>query len=75
MKAGSQWSPVRISPLESDTTLHVMIFVPCYENAMVDDNPFGSPLPQLKLTDDAGNPFAMVVIPIDDKLAIGGEMK
>jgi hypothetical protein len=52
-----------------------MIFVPCYENAMVDDNPFGSPLPQLKLTDDAGNPFAMVVIPIDDKLAIGGEMK
>jgi hypothetical protein len=52
---------------------HVMIFAPYYDNAMVGGNPFGSPLPQL--TDDAGTPFAVVVIPVDDKLAVGGEMK
>jgi len=52
---------------------HVMIFAPYYDNAMVGGNPFGSPLPQL--TDDAGTPFAVAVIPVDDKLAIGGDMK
>lgn len=52
---------------------HVMVFAPYYGNAMVGGNPFGSPLPQL--TDDADTPFAVVVIPVDDKLAIGGEMK
>jgi hypothetical protein len=52
---------------------HVMIFAPYYDNSMVGGNPFGSPLPQL--TDDAGTPFAVVVIPVDDKLAVGGEMK
>lgn len=52
---------------------HVMVFAPYYDNAMVGGNPFGSPLPQL--TDDAGTPFAVVVVPVDDKLAIGGESK
>jgi hypothetical protein len=52
---------------------HVMVFAPYYDNAMVGGNPFGSPLPQL--TDDAGTPFAVVVVPVDDKLAIGGETK
>ena len=52
---------------------HVMIFAPYYDNSMVGRNPFGSPLPQL--TDDAGTPFAVVVIPVDDKLAVAGEMK
>ena len=47
---------------------HMMIFAPYYDNAMVGGNPFGSPLPQL--TDDAGTPFAVVVIPVDDKLAV-----
>jgi hypothetical protein len=47
---------------------HVMIFVPNYENAMVGGNPFGSPLPQV--SDDAGTPFTVVVIPVDDKLAV-----
>ena len=40
---------------------------------MVCGNPFGSPLPQL--TDDAGTPFAVVVIPVDDGLAVGSDMK
>lgn len=52
---------------------HVMVFTPYYDNSMVGGNPFGSPLPQL--TDDAGTPFAVVVIAVDDKLAVGGEMK
>ena len=47
---------------------HVMIFAPNYQNAMVGGNAFGSPLPQV--TDDAGTPFTVVVIPVDDKLAI-----
>jgi hypothetical protein len=47
---------------------HVMIFAPYYENTMVGGNPFGSPFPQV--TDDAGTPFTVVVIPVDDKLAV-----
>lgn len=47
---------------------HMMIFVPEYENAMVGGNAFGSPLPQV--SDDAGTPFTVVVIPVDDQLAV-----
>jgi hypothetical protein len=47
---------------------HLMVFAPYYTNAMVGGNEFGSPLPQL--SDDAGTPFAVVVIPVDEKLAV-----
>jgi hypothetical protein len=47
---------------------HLMVFAPYYTNSMLGDNEFGSPLPQL--SDDAGTPFAVVVIPVDDKLAV-----
>jgi len=47
---------------------HMMVFAPYYENAMVGGNAFGSPLPQV--SDDAGTPFTVVVIPVDDALAI-----
>ena len=47
---------------------HVMLFAPNYDNAMVGGNAFGSAMPQL--TDDAGTPFSVVVIPVDDALAI-----
>jgi hypothetical protein len=47
---------------------HVMVFAPNYENAMLGDHPPGSHLPTVG--DDAGTPFAVVVIPVDDKLAI-----
>lgn len=47
---------------------HVMVFAPYYDNAMVGGNEFGSPLPQV--TDDAGTPFTVVVIPVDHDLAI-----
>jgi hypothetical protein len=52
---------------------HMMVFVPYYDNAMLGGNEFGSPLPVV--SDDAGTPFAVVVIPVDDKLAIKAERK
>jgi hypothetical protein len=51
----------------------VMVFAPYYNNSMVGGSPFGSPF--LQGTDDAGTPISVVVIPVDDKLAVGGEMK
>ncbi len=47
---------------------HMMVFSPYYENSMLGGNEFGAPLPIV--TDDGGTPFAVVVIPVDDKLAI-----
>ena len=47
---------------------HLMIFAPNFENAMVGGNAFGSPLPQV--TDDAGTPFSVVVVPVDPALAV-----
>ena len=35
---------------------------------MLGDNEFGKPLPFV--SDDAGTPFAVVLIPVDDRLAI-----
>jgi len=52
---------------------HVMVFAPYYDNAMVGGNPFGAPSPQL--SDDAGTPFSVVVIPVDDKLAVKAEAR
>ncbi len=40
---------------------------------MVGGNEFGSLLPQV--SDDAGTPFAVVVIPVDEKLAIKARPK
>jgi hypothetical protein len=50
---------------------HVMVFAPYYQNSMLGGNPFGAMLPQV--TDDAGTPFAVVVIPVDEKLAVKTE--
>ena len=47
---------------------HMMVFTPYYKNSMIGGNEFGSPLPQV--SDDAGTPFAVVVIPVDESLAI-----
>jgi hypothetical protein len=51
---------------------HMMVFSPYYKNGMLGENQFGAPLPQV--TDDAGTPFAVVVIPVDDKLAIAAAL-
>jgi hypothetical protein len=47
---------------------HMMVFAPYYENAMLVGNDFGSPLPQV--SDDAGTPFTVALIPVDQQLAI-----
>jgi hypothetical protein len=47
---------------------HLMVFAPYYDNSMLGGNEFGSALPQV--TDDAGTPFAVVVIPVDERLAV-----
>ncbi|KAA6462860.1 hypothetical protein DYQ86_05830 [Acidobacteria bacterium AB60] len=52
---------------------HVMVFAPYYDNSMVGGNAFGAPLPQL--SDDAGTPFAVVVIPVDHNLFVKTEAK
>jgi hypothetical protein len=52
---------------------HMMIFAPYYENSMMGGNEFGAPLPQV--SDDAGTPFTVVVIPVDHKLAIKAQSK
>ncbi|HEX2681955.1 MAG TPA: hypothetical protein VHQ03_11745 [Candidatus Dormibacteraeota bacterium] len=47
---------------------HMMLFVPYYQNSMLGDNSPASHLPFVG--DDAGTPFAVAVIPVDDKLAV-----
>ncbi|MFL6304466.1 MAG: hypothetical protein ACJ72H_13090, partial [Candidatus Sulfotelmatobacter sp.] len=47
---------------------HMMVYLPYYENAMLGNNDPGSHLPAIG--DDAGTPFAVGTIPVDDKLAI-----
>jgi hypothetical protein len=47
---------------------HMMVYAPDYENSMLGNNPCGSHLPGVG--DDAGTPFAVVVIPVDESLAI-----
>jgi len=47
---------------------HMMIFAPYYDNSLLGNNEFGGALPQL--SDDAGTPFAVVVIRVDDGLAV-----
>lgn len=47
---------------------HMMVFVPNYDNAMLGGNAPGSTLPVVG--DDAGTPFAVLVIPVDHSLAI-----
>jgi len=47
---------------------HMMIFAPYYENSMLGGNEFGHALPQV--SDDAGTPFTVVVVPVDHSLAI-----
>jgi hypothetical protein len=52
---------------------HMMVFAPYYENSMLGGNAFGSLLPQV--SDDAGTPFTVVVIPVDDRLAVKPQLR
>jgi hypothetical protein len=55
----------------------MMIFAPYYDNSLLGNNEFGGALlgalPQL--SDDAGTPFAVVVIRVDDGLAVKTQAK
>src|SRR5262245_49056196 len=52
---------------------HMMVFAPYYKNSTVGDNEFASSMPAV--TDDAGTPFTVVVIPVDDRMAIKAASK
>jgi hypothetical protein len=52
---------------------HMMVYTPYYENSMLGGNPFGGPLPIV--TDDAGTPFAVTVIPVAHELAVKASVK
>lgn len=47
---------------------HMMVFAPYYTNDKLGENDFAKPLPFV--SDDGGTPFAVVVIPVADALAI-----
>lgn len=49
---------------------HMMVFTPYATNPQLGDNDNKLPIPFV--SDDAGTPFAVVVIPVDDSLAIKG---
>jgi hypothetical protein len=64
------WSAEQnLGPMVHHWHPHVMIFAPNLDNAMLGNNDFGAPLPQL--TDDAGTPFSVAVVPVDDRLFVG----
>jgi hypothetical protein len=51
---------------------HMMVFAPYYDNAMLGGNDAGAaPF----VNDDRGTAFTVIVIPVDDKLAIKPQRK
>ncbi|SRR5712691_8754230 len=50
---------------------HMMVYTPHYENSMLGGNEEGGALP---FVSDAGTPFAVTVIPVDDRLAVKGRL-
>ena len=65
---GYMWSADQVLGPAGHWHPHVMVFAPNYENPMLGPNELGGHLPVV--SDDAGTPFAVVVIPVDDKSAI-----
>jgi hypothetical protein len=52
---------------------HMMVFAPYYDNSTLGGNEFGGPLPQV--SDDAGTPFTVVLIPVDPQLFVKSSSK
>lgn len=65
---GYMWSADQVLGPAGHWHPHVMIYAPNYENPMIGNNEMGSHLPAV--TDDAGTPFAVVVVPVSDELAV-----
>ncbi len=70
---GYMWSADQVLGPAGHWHPHIMVYAPDYENSMLGGNAFGAPLPQV--SDDAGTPFSVVVIPVDHSLAIKAEVK
>jgi hypothetical protein len=51
---------------------HVMVYAPYYDDKMLGDNPRGTL--QMRMSDDEGTPFAVVVIPVDHSLAVKSQI-
>jgi hypothetical protein len=47
---------------------HMMVYAPYYTNAMLGGNGRDTMLP--RISDDEGTPFAVIVIPVDDRFAV-----
>jgi hypothetical protein len=62
------WSADQVLGQANHWHPHMMVFLPNYDNSMLGDNEPGGHLPFIN--DDAGTPFAVGVIAVDDKLAI-----
>lgn len=65
---GYMWSADQVLGPAGHWHPHVMVYAPNYENRMIGGNEMGGHLPAV--SDDAGTPFAVIVIPVDDKMAI-----
>jgi hypothetical protein len=65
---GYMWSADQVLGPAAHWHPHIMVYAPDYENSMLGGNTFGALLPQV--SDDGGSPFAVVVIPVDQSLAI-----
>ena len=65
---GYMWSADQVLGPAGHFHPHIMVYAPAYDNAMLGGNEVGSQFPHI--FDDAGTPFAVVVIPVDDKLAV-----
>jgi hypothetical protein len=65
---GYMWSADQVLGPAGHWHPHIMVYAPNYDNSMLGGNEVGGHLPSL--SDDAGTPFSVVVIPVDEKLAI-----
>lgn len=65
---GYMWSADQVLGPGGHWHPHVMVFAPNYVNSMIGNEEIGGHLPAV--SDDAGTPFSVIVIPVDDKMAI-----
>ena len=68
VSVGYMWSADQVLGPAGHFHPHIMVYVPNYDDSMLGCNEVGGHLPAI--FDDARTPFAAVVIPVDDKLAI-----
>lgn len=65
---GYMWSADQVLGPAGHWHPHIMIYAPNYENPMLGGNEMGSHLPAV--SDDAGTPFSVIVIPVSEELAV-----